>query len=128
MSFIYSNTHELVSLLTLFQVAAMTDPAYKGLVIIIAGYAKEIDDMLNKNPGLKSRFSRSVVFEDWNSQDRWQFLSKLCEKENYHLHENMSGLVIDKIDKVRMEQLTAAFQHRKPRVKVRNCIWVHTGR
>ncbi|KAI8896071.1 hypothetical protein BC833DRAFT_599019, partial [Globomyces pollinis-pini] len=37
--------------------AAMTDPEYKGMVIIIAGYPHDIDTMLNRNVGLKSRFT-----------------------------------------------------------------------
>lgn len=32
--------------------AAMTDPEYKGMVIIIAGYSKDIDNMLNRNEGI----------------------------------------------------------------------------
>ena len=34
--------------------AAMTDPEYK-LVIIIAGYPKDMEQMLARNVGLKSR-------------------------------------------------------------------------
>src|SRR3546814_11935832 len=37
---------------------AMTSPEYKGLVIIIAGYEKEIETMLARNVGLKSRFTQ----------------------------------------------------------------------
>ena len=35
--------------------AAMTDPEYK-LVIIIAGYPKDMEQMLARNVGLKSRY------------------------------------------------------------------------
>ena len=37
-------------------VAAMTDPEYK-LVVIIAGYPQDMEQMLAKNVGLKSRYS-----------------------------------------------------------------------
>jgi AAA+ superfamily predicted ATPase len=43
----------------------MTSPEYKGLVIVIAGYTNEIDEMLDRNPGLKSRFTEYLEFKDW---------------------------------------------------------------
>jgi hypothetical protein len=44
----------------------MTDPQYKGLAIIIAGYPKDMDLMLSRNVGLKSRFQVSTsCFSIW---------------------------------------------------------------
>ena len=50
-------------------VAAMTSEEYKNVVIIIAGYPAEIDDMLNKNAGLRSRFTNFFEFPDWQPED-----------------------------------------------------------
>lgn len=36
------------------------------IVIILAGYENEIDDMLQVNKGLKSRFSEKITFKDFN--------------------------------------------------------------
>ncbi|RLN63252.1 hypothetical protein BBJ28_00018439 [Nothophytophthora sp. Chile5] len=66
-------------------VAAMTDPSYLGMVIIIAGYSKDIDQMLDLNAGLKSRFTRFVDFLDWEAQDAVMFLSAKAEAENFEL-------------------------------------------
>lgn len=39
------------------------------LVVILAGYAKEMQDFLKANSGLKSRFPNIVNFEDYTSQE-----------------------------------------------------------
>ncbi|KAG6592606.1 Serine/threonine-protein kinase mph1 [Phytophthora cinnamomi] len=66
-------------------VAAMTDPSYAGMVIIIAGYPKDIDQMLDRNVGLKSRFNRFIDFPDWEAQDAVVFLSEKAEAENFEV-------------------------------------------
>ncbi|KAG7398349.1 hypothetical protein PHYBOEH_011257 [Phytophthora boehmeriae] len=66
-------------------VAAMTDPSYVGMVIIIAGYPKDMDQMLDRNAGLKSRFARFIDFPDWEAQDAVIFLSSKAEEENFEL-------------------------------------------
>lgn len=66
-------------------VAAMTDPTYHGMVIIIAGYPKDIDLMLDRNAGLKSRFTRFIDFEDWEPQDAVVFLCDKADKANFEV-------------------------------------------
>ncbi|KAL4165528.1 hypothetical protein KRP22_014238 [Phytophthora ramorum] len=66
-------------------VAAMTDPSYAGMVIIIAGYPKDVDQMLDRNVGLKSRFTRFIDFPDWEAQDAVVFLSEKAEAETFEL-------------------------------------------
>ena len=50
-------------------VAAMTDPRYANLVIIMAGYHAQMSRMLDTNPGLKSRFQHFLEFPDWAPSD-----------------------------------------------------------
>ena len=50
-------------------VAAMTNPQYANIVIVIAGYPKDIDEMLKSNAGLKSRFTHTLEFPDWKAID-----------------------------------------------------------
>ena len=66
-------------------VEAMTDPQYKGIVIIIAGYSREIDGMLDTNPGLKSRFTRFLNFADWEKDDCVDFIRSKANKESFDL-------------------------------------------
>ena len=40
-----------------------------GVVIIMAGYPGDMNKMLDTNPGLKSRFTHFIEFEDWSPED-----------------------------------------------------------
>ncbi|KAG3091235.1 hypothetical protein PI125_g17482 [Phytophthora idaei] len=52
-------------------VAAMTDPSYAGMVIVIEGYAKDMDVMLNRNAGLKSRLLGSLISPTRKQKMAW---------------------------------------------------------
>ena len=48
-------------------VGALTEEEFKGkLLVILAGYSDDMENMLKTNPGLKSRFSERVYFEDFH--------------------------------------------------------------
>lgn len=47
------------------------------IVVIIAGYPKEIDALLASNPGLKSRFSKTIHFDDFNKEELFQVFMKM---------------------------------------------------
>ena len=38
-------------------------------ICIVAGYTNEMHDFISSNPGLKSRFTQTIVFEDYKPQD-----------------------------------------------------------
>lgn len=54
----------------------------ENIVVIIAGYPKEIEDLLNSNPGLKSRFSKTLHFADYSKDELIQIFYKLVA--DYH--------------------------------------------
>ncbi|KAL3665423.1 hypothetical protein V7S43_009459 [Phytophthora oleae] len=75
-------------------VAAMTDPSYVGMVIIISGYPKDMDQMLKRNAGLKSRFTRFIDFPDWEPQDSVAFLQGEAQKEGVDLEWEAEVLLL----------------------------------
>ena len=59
------------------------------LVVIFAGYTKEMHDFLNLNPGIASRIGYTFTFEDYNSEE-------LCKI--FNLKMKKMGFVLNNID------------------------------
>ncbi|GHB06847.1 right-handed parallel beta-helix repeat-containing protein [Streptomyces termitum] len=53
------------------------------VVVIVAGYADEMQGFLDSNPGLASRFSRSVAFEHYTDGELVQIVEALSDKAGY---------------------------------------------
>ena len=68
-------------------VAAMTDPIYAGVVVVIAGYPKDIDEMLNSNAGLKSRFTHTLEFPNWEVNDCVQCFTKMATTRGFEIDD-----------------------------------------
>jgi len=66
-------------------VQAMTSKQYKDIVILLAGYPDEIDNMLQSNAGLKSRFNHHFEFKDWVGSDCKSFFQMLSKKKKFDL-------------------------------------------
>ena len=61
----------------------LTQERFKAkLVVILAGYDKEINQLLSVNPGLSSRFPDEVIFENMSSAMCIKVLEKVLGKEN----------------------------------------------
>lgn len=54
----------------------------ENIVVVIAGYPKEIEELLSSNPGLKSRFSKTLHFADYSKEELIQIFHKMVE--DYH--------------------------------------------
>ncbi len=65
-------------------VKAMED--YKdNLILILAGYQKEMEEFLNTNPGLRSRFPIQIDFEDYSIDELIKISKLMLEKREYKL-------------------------------------------
>ena len=63
------------------------------LVVIVAGYEKEMQRFINSNPGLKSRFKNFIRFEDYNAQQLHQIFRYTVESEGYRLDEAADSIL-----------------------------------
>lgn len=57
------------------------------LVLVLAGYTKEMTDFIDTNPGFKSRFNRYISFPDYTPSELFEILESKCNKLDYHLTE-----------------------------------------
>jgi AAA lid domain/ATPase family associated with various cellular activities (AAA) len=55
------------------------------LVVILAGYPEEMDELLKSNPGLSSRFNRVLEFDDYSPLELARIFAFLCAKNHYKL-------------------------------------------
>jgi len=68
----------------------LTEERFKNkLVIILAGYKKDIDDLLTVNPGLRSRFSQTMNFTDFSVEDCWTLVRLKLKKDQKEITEDI---------------------------------------
>ena len=60
------------------------------LVIILAGYHKEMTTFLNTNPGLHSRIPNTFNFADYTSEEMARILAHVVEAKGFELAEELT--------------------------------------
>ena len=68
------------------------------LIIIFAGYTKEMKEFKEMNPGLKSRIGLTIEFPDYNADELTQIFVKKAQENGYNVpleSENKIHLVCD---------------------------------
>ncbi|KOX03394.1 ATPase [Streptomyces sp. NRRL B-1140] len=59
------------------------------LVVIAAGYPRDMDELLAFNPGMPSRFTERVPFPEYSMADLVEILSRMAAAEGYTLAEGV---------------------------------------
>jgi SpoVK/Ycf46/Vps4 family AAA+-type ATPase len=63
------------------------------VVVIVAGYSHEMRSFIGTNPGLSSRFSRTVEFENYDPAELVQIMELICQSQSYVLeHDTRAAL------------------------------------
>ncbi|MFJ6893418.1 right-handed parallel beta-helix repeat-containing protein [Streptomyces hokutonensis] len=60
------------------------------VVVIVAGYTAEMERFLSVNPGVASRFSRTITFSDYNAEELLRIVEQQAEEHEYRLAEGAS--------------------------------------
>jgi SpoVK/Ycf46/Vps4 family AAA+-type ATPase len=68
--------------------------------LIVAGYTKEMQEFLESNPGLKSRFEEVYEFEDYNLEELYDIANRLILKQNLKLSKEAADHLIAYLNKL----------------------------
>ena len=55
------------------------------LIVIVAGYPDLMERFIDSNPGLKSRFQKTIHFPDYSANDLYAIFEKNCRDNDYKL-------------------------------------------
>ena len=64
-------------------------------VVIVAGYPDLMDEFLESNPGLRSRFNKQILFEDYTADELVDIFSGICSKSFYEVTDEAMNCVRD---------------------------------
>jgi len=74
------------------------------LVVILAGYSDNMEDFLNTNPGLFSRFPNIVEFKDYNLEELLNIATLTYKKNGYELSESAYNKLSQILDEARVNR------------------------
>ncbi|WP_329063903.1 AAA family ATPase [Amycolatopsis sp. NBC_01480] len=70
------------------------------LVVLVAGYPKEMDGFLESNPGLRSRFSSRIEFPDYSNDELAAIFRSMAESQGYQLDADLIGALPEAIRRI----------------------------
>ena len=65
----------------------------ENFVVIAAGYPEPMKQFLESNPGLKSRFNKNILFEDYTEEELLRIFRAFCEPFGMTLSDEAENLV-----------------------------------
>lgn len=70
------------------------------LVVVLAGYKKEMEEFLTSNSGLRSRFANVIEFKDYTGEEIYHIACSIAKGKDYQIDENAKEELISYFDKV----------------------------
>lgn len=87
-------------------VQIMTEPRYMNkMVVVMAGYEAQVDELMAVNPGLKSRFSEKLHFPDFGCADACKMFGMEVAQNGLDLTEEADIALPSLMEKVSLAKL-----------------------
>lgn len=65
------------------------------LLVIFAGYSDDMDELLDLNPGIRSRVKSEIIFEDYNPEELLEIFKYQANKGGYKVEEDAYSKIYD---------------------------------
>ena len=75
----------------------------ENLVVILAGYSNEMEQLLESNPGLKSRFKKFIEFKDYSSIEILQIMKLYSKQFDFYLTQEAEDFTVTKLGETPVE-------------------------
>ncbi len=92
------------------------------LVVILAGYSKEMEEFLETNSGLKSRFPNIIDFPDYTGDELLQIAGITAKSKGYFIDEDAKAPLKEFFEKVQATNAMEAGNGRLVRNKIEEAI------
>ena len=66
--------------------------------VVVAGYPEEMEAFIEANPGLRSRFPKTIVFPDYETSELIDIFERICDKQRYELSDEARTKLHDLIN------------------------------
>ncbi|PLT29369.1 stage V sporulation protein K [Peribacillus deserti] len=67
----------------------------ENLVVVLAGYPNEMNQLLNMNPGLRSRFKKFIHFPDYSPSELMEIITVYAESFQYELSQDVRDYLVN---------------------------------
>lgn len=64
------------------------------LVVILAGYPKPMQEFLDSNPGLKSRFPNVIQFPDYSAEELYEISAQIAKRNGFSFSQDVKDKLI----------------------------------
>ncbi len=76
-------------------VVKLVEDRRDAITVILAGYPDEMADLVSANPGLRSRFPKTIEFDDYDDDQLLAIFELISKKQEYHLDDEARTTVQD---------------------------------
>ncbi len=76
-------------------------------VVILAGYEREMEELIDSNPGLRSRFSQYFYFPNYSPEELRQIFGSIAEQKRYRIDDAASQALIGYFTGLEQEEVNS---------------------